>query len=938
MLERLTLARKRGKRRFGKDRWKPGPRQKAQKSQSKKGTSNRTGLMVNVTSCSNASGEIIRGLIKKYGWVEVKSTARCHLLWTDRCTALQNQPFKRLISTEQKATNTFRINRFPGMERFVMKSSLMEHLRFFASIWPEDFNFMPREWRIPFELDEFKGEFSREKTYILKPSNGCQGSGISLAQTWSAVEEYLDDSQRTDHVAQEYISNPMLLGGYKFDLRIYVLVESIEPLKAYVFRDGLARLCTEKYSSPSITNLENAYVHLTNYHVNKENTKYKPVNSYEDMQNSSKRSIKFVLNQLKDYGVSESKFWNDIDRIVSKTLIALSPSIWGAYTQGFRTSEAQVSERKTGERGSLYICTVETNGLGSVPVHAKPSFQSGVTGVIKDSDIVTSQAECKGWVRHSEGWSPKELHGKEVLFKVMERIPGLANTSTSSKCFHILGFDVLLDKAARSWLLEVNAAPSFRLGSPLDNYLKVSLVERSLQIMQFISNGDVRRAEMLKRQLRLQKSLKEQLSVLRTKQRQARQSMLKSQFWERDHLTAKKKEMDFLRTHIRQLVNLQVKADEKMKDLLKSARMLQLSPSNRPEDKTLPEPPTPKRKSHRSPDPNQNSTPNPNPHPTIDLLIQNADIIKRPSNRRKEPVDKKKGTLVRKKEPVAQRRERKRSASTSMVTTILTQSPPGSIRASSGLRNPNKNLQNSMSPLRLNSMSPFSGRKRCTTRTRPSTSGRSNSTRGSYSSPSRSPSTQDWRSRSKNLSLDRPSRGKRGESRSRDSTSVGLGQYSECERFILLERSQGKQKQGNSEEIPTYFEALDFKLIDPLDSFSHLGIFSCPVLRFLYRECWSLERGASSCKYIRVLKRYGIIRDAATRTRCLALFQNLRPRGVSRRERKHEAKFMSYMDFCRMLVLFSMERFPKENCAVAALQRMLTLVSSELAGKATSRI
>ena len=42
-------------------------------------------------------------------------------------------------------------------------------------------------------------------------------------------------------IVQSYIQNPFLINGYKFDFRIYVLVTSINPLRIYLYKDGLVR-------------------------------------------------------------------------------------------------------------------------------------------------------------------------------------------------------------------------------------------------------------------------------------------------------------------------------------------------------------------------------------------------------------------------------------------------------------------------------------------------------------------------------------------------------------------------------------------------------------------------------------------------------------------------------------------------------------------------
>lgn len=64
----------------------------------------------------------------------------------------------------------------------------------------------------------------------------------------------------------------MLIDGRKFDLRLYVLVTSMEPLRVYLFEEGLVRLSTKKYS---LRNLRSRFTHLTNYSINKRSGSFK---------------------------------------------------------------------------------------------------------------------------------------------------------------------------------------------------------------------------------------------------------------------------------------------------------------------------------------------------------------------------------------------------------------------------------------------------------------------------------------------------------------------------------------------------------------------------------------------------------------------------------------------------------------------------------------
>ena len=73
-------------------------------------------------------------------------------------------------------------------------------------------------------------------------------------------------------VISKYIDNPLLINGMKFDLRIYVLVTNIDPLRIYIYNEGLARFASEPFDMSSIKT--NVYSHLTNYSINKKNESF----------------------------------------------------------------------------------------------------------------------------------------------------------------------------------------------------------------------------------------------------------------------------------------------------------------------------------------------------------------------------------------------------------------------------------------------------------------------------------------------------------------------------------------------------------------------------------------------------------------------------------------------------------------------------------------
>ena len=109
-----------------------------------------------------------------------------------------------------------------------------------------------------------------------------------------------DDLSPEDHyVVQKYIKNPMLIDDLKFDCRLYVLVLSIDPLRIYLFKEGLARFSTDPDKQPTKKNMGNNYMHLTNYAINARNKgKFIFNRNLDDADQGHKRTFTSVLDYI----------------------------------------------------------------------------------------------------------------------------------------------------------------------------------------------------------------------------------------------------------------------------------------------------------------------------------------------------------------------------------------------------------------------------------------------------------------------------------------------------------------------------------------------------------------------------------------------------------------------------------------------------------------
>ncbi|XP_062972850.1 tubulin monoglutamylase TTLL4 isoform X2 [Elgaria multicarinata webbii] len=226
-------------------------------------------------------------------------------------------PGFRVIRDHQK------LNHFPGSFQIGRKDRLWRNVsKMQLRFGKKEFNFLPQSFILPQDIKLLKKAWedcgSRQK-WIVKPPASARGIGIQVIHKWSQLPK------RRPLLVQRYIHKPYLIGGSKFDLRIYVYVTCYDPLRVYLFKDGLVRFASCKYSS-SMKSLSNKYMHLTNYSINKKNIEYKS-NADETACQGHKWALKALWSYLAQKGVDSEAIWEKIKDIVVKTIIASEPYI-----------------------------------------------------------------------------------------------------------------------------------------------------------------------------------------------------------------------------------------------------------------------------------------------------------------------------------------------------------------------------------------------------------------------------------------------------------------------------------------------------------------------------------------------------------------------------------------------------------------------------------
>ena len=94
-------------------------------------------------------------------------------------------------------------------------------------------------------------------------------------------------------VAQKYIENPLLIFGRKFDIRVWVVVASWNPLRVYWYKNCYVRFGAVDYDARKIRNL---FMHLTNNAITQKQIKMPDDKNFDKLPENM-----WYLSQLQEY-------------------------------------------------------------------------------------------------------------------------------------------------------------------------------------------------------------------------------------------------------------------------------------------------------------------------------------------------------------------------------------------------------------------------------------------------------------------------------------------------------------------------------------------------------------------------------------------------------------------------------------------------------------
>lgn len=168
----------------------------------------------------------VNAVLGRLGFEKVSNESNdWDLLWA------HDYPFRLMYPKLHNMKFHQRVNHFPGCGYITNKVDLAT----------TDLPFIPPAFKLPDDREKFMkyAKANPDKLFVQKNN---QHRHIHI----KAIDEI--NFADNDTFLQEFVDNPLLVDGHKFDIGVYVIITSVDPLRVYIYKgDILFRYCPVKY-------------------------------------------------------------------------------------------------------------------------------------------------------------------------------------------------------------------------------------------------------------------------------------------------------------------------------------------------------------------------------------------------------------------------------------------------------------------------------------------------------------------------------------------------------------------------------------------------------------------------------------------------------------------------------------------------------------------
>jgi hypothetical protein len=192
-------------------------------------------------------------------------------------------------------------------------------------IFKDDYNYIPETYCYPRDKNQIYTRFNNytldlNNLWMVKPVDKAIGAGIHIL---FSLKNEIKDSNK--FLITKFISKLDLIDNKKYDLRLYVLIAGLKPLRLYIYKKGLLRKATSVFNI-SMMEVNNRFMYLTNTGVNDKSKNYIFPNNSDDVK-ANIWNLDTYKNYLKSKNVDFDAIFKKIKDIAIKSVISFQKKL-----------------------------------------------------------------------------------------------------------------------------------------------------------------------------------------------------------------------------------------------------------------------------------------------------------------------------------------------------------------------------------------------------------------------------------------------------------------------------------------------------------------------------------------------------------------------------------------------------------------------------------